>query len=436
MTETSLSTEESVTRRLSSLQRRLTQALGDPDPIVSVTERLKSICNATVALIDRRGAALTTTGPVPLTLLFGDITRTTADTQMIDTDGWHGVADRVIDPSQGGEHAGWLIVATRRANFPDAYSIAATHVAAALVEASLRMTTVAQQQIRAIQASVLEEALALQRQPYDSELAGRIASFNLSFDEELRVVVFQARRGKPGARGPDAADLSVRVDRSLKGAGISRLMSVRDQTIIVMAQCTPATLNRVLVADGLDLSNVLTGVGRAVTTLGGIADSYQDAHLAIRTLGRRGPGPSSMAFEDLDFATRLFAEVGVERVAAWARQFVGPIMERPPLAEGLQAFLAHDQNIMAAADSLNIHHNSLRYRLTKVEELLKVSLRQPSAISSLFLALAAIDFEQENAALPRATRPSGRRRQVLDIDAPLSTGYPTPVAENVGVVRG
>jgi hypothetical protein len=111
-------------------------------------------------------------------------------------------------------------------------------------------------------------------------------------------------------------------------------------------------------------------------------------------------------------------------------------MERPPLAEGLQAFLSHDQNIMAAAESLNIHHNSLRYRLTKVEELLKVSLRQPSAISSLFLALAAIDFEQENVPSPSASRPSGRRRQVLDIDAPLSTGYPTPIAENVGVVRG
>ena len=58
------------------------------------------------------------------------------------------------------------------------------------------------------------------------------------------------------------------------------------------------------------------------------------------------------------------------------------------------AFFAHSQNMNAAADALSIDHNSLRYRLAKVEELLNVSLRDPAAVSSLFLALTARELER------------------------------------------
>jgi hypothetical protein len=432
-----LSPEESVTRRLSSLQRRLTQVLGDVEPITSLAHRLKSLCNATVALVDRHGTPIHATGPIPMSLLFGEIARTPAETQVIDRDGWHGVADRVTDPSQGGEHVGWLIVATRRANFPDPYTTAAVHVATTLVEASLRIATVAQQQERAIRAAVLEEAVGLQRQPYDAELAGRIASFGLSFDDDLRAILLQPRRMRPVSRGAfPAAELADRLSRALNSASISHLMSVRDKSIVLLAQCTPAMLNRVVVANGLDLSGSFVGIGRRIVALGGIPDSYHDAQLAIRTLVRNGPGQSLMTYEEFDFATRLFAEVGLDRMSAWARQFLEPLQARGVLAQGLQAFLDHDQNIITAAESLGIHHNSLRYRLSKVEELLQINLREPSAISSLFLALAAVDLDRRQAALPPKATRSGRHPQAFDIDAPISTGYSAPAAEGPGVVRG
>ena len=435
MTGSPLSTEESVTRRLSSLQRGLTQALGEPEPVIAVTERLMGVCNATVALIDPRGATVSATGPIPLTLLFSQITRTIADTQMIDIDGWHGVADRVTDPSQGGDHAGWLVVVNRRANFPDAYSIAAVHVAAALVEAGMRMTTVAQQQERAIRAAVLEEALAVQRQPSDAGLTGRIASLGLSFEDELRVVLVQPRRRKPNSRGQSATtELSVQIARALKASGIPYLMSVRDLSVIVLVQCTPATLSRTLVAGEVEPSKILAGIGRSVTAPGEVADSYHDAQLGVRTLTRRGAGQWTMAYEELDFATRLFAEVGLDRMSSWAREFVGPLVDRPALSAGLQAFLQHDQNIIAAAESLGIHHNSLRYRLTKVEELLKINLRQPSAISSVFLALAALELDGDNLSRPKPERVKSISQQAFDIDAPIDTGYPVQVSGSLGVV--
>ena len=43
--------------------------------------------------------------------------------------------------------------------------------------------------------------------------------------------------------------------------------------------------------------------------------------------------------------------------------------------------------MIAAAKALNLHPNSLRYRLTKIEEILGASLRKPATISNLYLAI-------------------------------------------------
>jgi hypothetical protein len=427
-----------VTRRLASLQRSFTQVLGEPEPVVALLTRLKTTCNATVALVDKRGQAVHATGPIPLSLLFGEISHTAADTQMLDIDGWRGIADRINDPSQAGEHVGWLVVIARREGFPDSYTLSAAHVATALVEASQRMTLVAREQERAIRAAVLEEALALRRTPDDPELAGRIASLGLGFTEELRAVVARPVRSAMGVRGrASARDLAAGLTRALEAWDIRHLISSRDRFVVLLVQASPATLRRVTVASEESIPAAHIGVGRPVRAVGEVTDSYHDAQLAVQSLGRSGRGPSLMTYEDFDFATRLFSDVGMDRMIEWARDFLAPLDQRSPLMEGLSAFFEHSQNMNAAADALSIHHNSLRYRLSKVEELLGLSLRDPSAVSSLFLALAARDLERVQAApRPRATR-AARSRQPSDVEAPRTpTDFVTPPVDRLGVVFG
>lgn len=430
--------DETVTRRLASLQRSLTQVLGEPDPVVALLARLKSMCNATVALVDKRGQAVHSTGAVPLALLFKEISHTAAETQMLDIDGWRGVASRVNDPARGGDHMGWLVAAARRDGFPDAYAVSAVHVAAALVEASQRMTLVAQQQEKAIRAAVLEEALALRRTPDDPDLAGRIASLGLGFAEELRAVVARPARSSQSGRGrAPIKDLATGLMRALETWDISHLITARDKYVVVLVQASPATIRRVLVASQGSLMPAHVGVGRPVQAVGEIADSYHDAQLAVRSLSRTARGSSVMTYEDFDFATRLFSEVGTERMIAWAGEFLAPLDDRPPLMEGLSAFFAHGQNMNAAADALSIHHNSLRYRLAKVEELLDLSLRDPAAVSSLFLALTARELERVQAGpRPRATGDAAGRRP-SDVEAPhTQTDVVKPRANRLGVVLG
>lgn len=425
--------DESRTRRLATLQRSLTQALSDPEPLPALLARLKSASNASIALVDKRGRAMHSTGPIPLALLFDSVTRTGADSQMLDVEGWTGVADKVHDPDRPSEYIGWLIMASRRSGFPDQYSVAAIHVATALVEACHRMTLVARQQERAIKSATLEEALALRPIPDDPDLAGRIASFGLDLSQGVRMAVLRPLRASPSTRGLPALEaVGEEISQRLSDAAIPHLISRRERHLVLAMQCSPAMLRRAVVAVD-SVREIQVGVGRIATRVGELPDSHRDARLAMQTLQRQRRGPRMLAYEDFDFAMRLFAEVGIERMNDWASTFLRPIADRPVLLDGLREYFKHSQNMNAAADALNIHHNSLRYRLAKIEEALDLSLRDPGALASLFLATTALEHETGSA----GTLPSGRggSDQPADVEAPRQVqAHGDPFPHRLGVV--
>ncbi|WP_411374909.1 PucR family transcriptional regulator [Arthrobacter sp. MPF02] len=428
--------EESVSRRLASLQRALSQAMTDPEPVPSLLHRLANVCNATAALVDRSGHPVHATGPIPTSLLFEEIARTEADSQKVDIDGWRGVAARVAAPTEAEPHLGWLVVTARRPNFPDAYSISAAHVAATLVEASQRMAVAARQQERAIRTAVLEEALALRREPNNPELAGRISAFGLSFKDELRTIVFRPIRSSLPSRSlPLIDDISEMLGKALEAQSIAHLMTARDKTVTIAAQCSVQAFRRLVVAAGNKLPGAHIGIGRSAHALGEILDSYQDAQLAVRTLRRNSRGPKIMAYEDFSYATRLFADVGFDKMISWAQDFLKPLEGRDLLIEGLQTYFEHAQNINAAADALEIHHNSLRYRLAKVEEILGINLREPGAVSSVFLALTALDLGRLQQPRPKSSGETARNRKPSDVEATEVLPYSRPIPERVGVVH-
>ena len=79
-----------------------------------------------------------------------------------------------------------------------------------------------------------------------------------------------------------------------------------------------------------------------------------------------------------------------------------------PLHEALSAYFAHDLDIGATAAALHMHRNSLRYRLARAEQVLGGSLKQPSTIAAVYLALVAEAGDQSRAAsLDRSRLPGG-----------------------------
>ena len=81
-----------------------------------------------------------------------------------------------------------------------------------------------------------------------------------------------------------------------------------------------------------------------------------------------------------------------ERAQTWARSRLAPVIEhdashRGDLLRSLRAWLAHNGQWDPAANALQIHRHTLRQRMTRVENLLEISLDSMTNRAELWLAL-------------------------------------------------
>ena len=404
--------EEPWTRRLTSLQRSLTQALAESNPLQALTSRVAKVCNAVVAVASASGTAEYSTGPLPLSLLIPEIARTQAEAQTLAVEGWYGMAVRVATSPSGGQQARWLLAASRRESFPDRYAEAAIYIAASLAEAISEIDVAAERQERAVRSAVLEEALAMRLERHDAELAGRVASLGISFEQETRMIVVEPARQPAVARDTTTLEtLYYQLQRTLDSNAVPHLLVLREGALVGLLQASASTIRRSLVQAGTPSGRFLLGIGRNTADLGHVVDSYHDAQLAVRVLRHNGAARPSMSYEDFDFATRLFSDVGLDKMSEWADELLRPLEDKQAMLVTLSTYFEHRQNVMEAAEALAVHHNSLRYRLGKIESALHLDLRDPSAVSSLFLALTASSMVQAQSRAQRRITPGARGTQ-------------------------
>ncbi|MEB3370535.1 PucR family transcriptional regulator [Saccharopolyspora mangrovi] len=431
--------EQVTTQRLASLQRSMTQALNEPEPLKALTLRLAKACNAVAAIIGAQGELETASGPLPLTQLLEELKGEADGSRPFAVEGWRGVAVRVTPDELP---AGWFMIASRRLSFPDPYAIAAAHIAASLAETHLRVELLIRRQERAVRSSFLEQLLGLRKQRENPELSGKLAALGLNFEgREVRVfsLGFASNRGSEDHEALLDAFYN-HIDVELTRLRIPHLLAVRTTGLVALAQLDVETAAQVAFTIGAFRQGILLGVGRNVEAIDEIVDSHNDSVLAIRTLRSPQRTTNIMSYEDFDFAMRLFSDAGLDRMGRWATEMLEPLTEQHILLEGLKHYFEHGFNIIAAAKSLQIHHNTLRYRLTRVEEVLQISLRDPAAVSSLFLALTArsmidrTEWRQPTAWNPdRASSETSAPSQVV-----RSTGAAaaTPPPQTLGVVFG
>ena len=135
--------------------------------------------------------------------------------------------------------------------------------------------------------------------------------------------------------------------------------------------------------------------GRSATQAGasGLVHAVAEAFCALE-VGERARGPGVVtAYGDiflLDYATRLLADPRVcglyDRVPSRLRTI--DEAERGELLRTLEAFLATG-SLQRAALRLNVHRNSIKYRLKRIEEITLIDLEDPEMRFLVQLALHA-----------------------------------------------
>jgi hypothetical protein len=136
-------------------------------------------------------------------------------------------------------------------------------------------------------------------------------------------------------------------------------------------------------------SVVRVGVSEPRAGVGQIPAAYRDALLA---LGATTPGTPIVRYGRLDPVTWILSRQSADQLGALADSVLGPLRAADrtgKLARTLEVLVDCDLDAGLAADRLNVHPNTLRYRLGRLERVLGDRLASVPTLARVYLALQA-----------------------------------------------
>lgn len=382
-----LGSDEQAYRRLSALHRFLVDALREAEPERAVVERLARFLDAGVVIFTGAGEPEFVAGDAPVADLGRAVAALPGGPAELEIAGYQAVATTVA--SRAGRPVRWLALATRRTGFVTRLIKPAAETAAPLLSALARVGDVVRGQEDAVRSALLDEAL----QPLSAEeatsLATRAASLGLDFSERARVaVIARPARADPGHPALDVGAVRRTLVDQLDRARAPHLVTRRGESIVALVQQPAAALRAALGEVAAAHAEIVIGIGRPIDGLDRVHDSVRDAELGVDAAGLEH-GRRLLDFEDFDLGTFIVSEVAPERLRPKLEQTLSVLRANPLLHETLLAFFDHDLEIAATASAMHLHPNSLRYRLSRLEKLLGRSLKQPSTIAGLYIAVLA-----------------------------------------------
>jgi purine catabolism regulator len=244
----------------------------------------------------------------------------------------------------------------------------------------------------------LFEGLLLGRTQDERVARERAMRVGYNPDAVYRVLVVVADSAEaPGDERPETIAQRRRLLESLaelsERQSSEALVTVRDDELVVMLpdagnghDLDVQSLGRAAVQQAASLVpdwRVVVGVGGPSDSAGAIARSYAQARRALDTSKRFNQGNQGdvVVFEDLGLYRLLFHVSDPSELRGFTDQVLGELLEydqrhHADLVGTLAAFLDHNGNLQATARELNLHVNSVAYRMQRIR------------------AIAGLDFER------------------------------------------
>lgn len=308
----------------------------------------------------------------------------------------------IVQPIQvGGERYGSILVADADGGIGsdalEAIEYAATVAALrqvqtrAVAEADRRFQTVCLEEL--VTGHVTDRSVLMER--------ANAFAWDLAAPRAVMLAEVEAMTGRPFARLAGTAEeaaLRHRLGEAARaGLGPTAIVWERSHGIAALvAAAGPAELRAAGTALQTEAARRLpgavvgVGVGRPRPDPLELDASYAEARRAL-AIGRWGRGPGELTlFDDLGL-DRLLMSVPPAEIAAFCESAIGALEAHDAargtnLVASLEAFLA-TRNAALAARELYVHYNTLKNRLTRIEELIGPYLDDPDRCLSLSVAL-------------------------------------------------
>lgn len=365
--------------RLTAMQRFLVDALGEESPRSTVVQRLASLVDSDVAIISRDGETLISTSEVDGEAIASQVAQRRASIVQFDLDESHGIGFAVGPPES--HETVWLIVMAQAGERLRPLTKAAAQVTVPLIAAMNRLERNQRSQDTAIRQATLEALLDLNDKQDAAAVSVRAFASGLKLDLGVTALV-----GIDPTAQTAFDDLVPMISGGLTRSQARGLATVHQGHLVAVVPSV--AVDQLLIDRLLGMGPALRiGVGRTVSDAIGVRQSYIDAELAVRA-GMAQGGPTRISrYEDLDFVTVLANEVPLERLAPKIEQWLAPLRANPLLHEAVVSYLRHDLDVGRTARALRLHSNSIRYRLSRAEEVLGARLRSAETIVALYIAL-------------------------------------------------
>ena len=149
------------------------------------------------------------------------------------------------------------------------------------------------------------------------------------------------------------------VELPVGGEGGDRAVDYKDVFEAVLGHLDPALIG---------------GVSAVYSTLDGYRTAHREARQVTECVRRFSPlgGPALFTAEELGVGSLLLSSSDAEAVSSFAEQTVGELVREHSKADLLTTLCSFFENmgsIRGSAAALDVHENTIRYRLSRVEEL-------------------------------------------------------------------
>ena len=138
--------------------------------------------------------------------------------------------------------------------------------------------------------------------------------------------------------------------------------------------------------------SVYAGVGRPVMGLKALRDSFDEAARALAMTEQTWADSPVAFFGDVSLYELMMGVSDATMLAGFYKHWLSPLADyddqhSTDLLDTLNAYFANNGNMARTAHILNIHRNTLVYRLSRISEIIELDMDDPNVRLNLHLAL-------------------------------------------------
>ena len=372
-------------RRTLQMQNHLLEAMTAEAPEVDLVARLAGLLRSSVILYNEVGDVAASAGGAPVHLIRNQLRG--RDGRLMFRVGRWSVSAHSITP--GDQHY-WLVLASRSNELADPLTAPAVEVSLRLLNTIERTRQRATVENRARHAALVR-ALA-SGNPADADtVLDQLEMLRFGPEPDMRILVLSATPDYDNRRWVFRANsLLDAVESDVSGLardiGLTLLLARDDDGLVGVVPARAETFD----SWSANLPEGLTcGVSEPFTDPARGPGKLREARRARRAAGRLGM--ITQRFEDVGLADWLLAGRDPETALARAAALLAPLLDgHDDLVDFLVLHLARELDVGRTARELNLHPNTVRHRVKRVEDLLGRSLRSPRDVTDIQLALEVL----------------------------------------------